>query len=229
MRTNGSLPRRTGPARLIIVDDHELARAGLRSMLMGEAGLELVGEAANGREALELCDRVHPDLALLDMHMPEMDGLTTTRAIKQKSPTISVLIVTMQANPEYLFEAVKAGAAGYVLKDVSRFDLLSAIRRVVRGESSLPEEMTAQLLQRLARQTAAPAAPPSERLTPREQEVLRLLAQGKTNREIAAVLVLSPGTVKIHVERIIAKLGVSDRTQAAVRAVTLGLTEPATS
>ena len=228
MRTNVSLPRRTGPARLIIVDDHELARAGLRSMLMGEAGLELVGEAANGREALELCDCVHPDLALLDMNMPEMDGLTTTRAIKQQHPTMSVLIVTMQANPEYLFEAVKAGAAGYVTKDVSRFDLLSAIRRVLRGESSLPDEMTAQLLQRLAHQTTAPAARSAERLTPREQEVLRLLATGKTNREIAAVLVLSPGTVKIHVERIIAKLGVSDRTQAAVRAVTLGLTEPAT-
>ncbi|MDQ5853948.1 MAG: response regulator transcription factor [Chloroflexota bacterium] len=197
-------------------------------MLAGEAGLELVGEAANGREALELCDRVHPDLALLDMNMPEMDGLATTRAIKQLSPAISVLIVTMQENPEYMFEAVKAGAAGYVLKDVSRFDLLSAIRRVMRGESCLPEEMTAQLLQRLAHQAATPAAPRSERLTPREQEVLRLLAQGKTNREIAAVLVLSPGTVKIHVERIIAKLGVSDRTQAAVRAVTLGLVEPAT-
>ena len=229
MPTNVALPRRTGPARLIMADDHELARAGLRSMLAGEAGLELVGEAANGREALELCAQVHPDLALLDMNMPEMDGLAATRAIKQLSPSISVLIVTMQANPEYLFEAVKAGAAGYVLKDVSRSELLSAIRRVLQGESCLPDEMTAQLLQRLAHQAAAPAAPPPDRLTPREQEVLRLLAQGKTNREIAAVLVVSPGTVKIHVERIIAKLGVSDRTQAAVRAVTLGLVEPASS
>ena len=225
MSTNVSLHRRTGPARLIIADDHELARTGLRSMLAGEGGLELVGEAANGREALELCDRVHPDLALLDMNMPEMDGLAATRAIKQAHPEIGVLIVTIQANPEYLFEAIKAGAAGYVLKDVSRFDLRSAIRRVLRGESCLPDEMSAQLLQRLAHQAAAPAAPLFDRLTPREQEVLRLLAEGKTNREIAAELVLSPGTVKIHVERIIAKLGVSDRTQAAVRAITLGLIE----
>ncbi len=223
MPTNVSFPRRSGPARLIIADDHELARAGLRGMLMGEAGLELVGEATNGREALELCDQVHPDLALLDINMPEMDGLAATRAIKQMNPSISVLIVTMQANPEYMFEAIRAGAAGYVLKDASRFDLLSAVRRVLRGESSLPTEMSGQLLQRLAQQAATPSAPLSERLTPREQEVLRLLAQGKTNREIAAVLVLSPGTVKIHVERIIAKLGVSDRTQAAVRAIALGL------
>ncbi len=222
MRTNVLLPGRTGPARLIIVDDHELARAGLRSMLMGEAGLELVGEAANGREALELCDRVHPDLALLDMHMPEMDGLTTTRAIKQKSPTISVLIVTMQANPEYLFEAVKAGAAGYVLKDVSRFDLLSAIRRVVRGESSLPEEMTAQLLQRLARQTAAPAAS-LERLTPREQEVLRLLATELSGPEIARQLFVSVNTLRTHTKRIFTKLDVNTRRSAVRRAAELGL------
>jgi DNA-binding NarL/FixJ family response regulator len=217
-----STPRPT-PARLIIADDHELSRAGLRSMLAGERGLELVGEASNGREAVALCRELQPDLALLDVRMPEMDGLAATRAIKQASPKTSVLIITTHEHSDYLIAALKAGAAGYLLKDVTRQELLSAVRRVLRGESTLDSEVAARALQRLAGQPAAHHGPTPERLTPREREVLQMLAQGQTNREIAGQLSLSVGTVKIHVEHIIAKMGVSDRTQAAVRAVESGL------
>ena len=171
--------RRTGAARLVIADDHELARAGLRSMIGGEAGLEIVGEAQNGREALELCRRYDPDLALLDMRMPEMDGLAATRAIKQECPRTSVVIVTMHENPDYLFEALKAGAAGYLLKDASQREVVNAIRRVLRGESLLNQDLATQLLRRLAGEASGSGASrPPERLTPREHEVLRLLAQG---------------------------------------------------
>jgi DNA-binding NarL/FixJ family response regulator len=223
MVANVSAPRRAVPARVIIADDHELARAGLRSMLAGEPGIEVVGEAVNGREALNLCRRLEPELALLDMRMPEMDGLAATRAIKKACPTTSVIIVTMHENPDYLFEALKAGAAGYLLKDVSQREVVAAVQRVLRGEALLNPELATQLLRRLAGETPSGTGRAPERLTPREHEVLRLLAQGQTNREIAKALVVSVGTVKVHVEHIIAKLGVSDRTQAAVRAVELGL------
>jgi DNA-binding NarL/FixJ family response regulator len=183
----------------------------------------VVGEAGNGREAIALCGELQPDLALLDVRMPEVDGLAAARAIKQASPRTIVLIITTHEHPDYLLAALKAGAAGYMLKDISRQELLTAVRRVLRGESILNGEVAAQALQRLAGETSVQAAPSLERLTARERQVLQLLAEGQTNREIAAHLSLSVGTVKIHVEHIIAKLGVSDRTQAAVRAVASGL------
>ena len=217
------MDRNSTTARMIIADDHELSRAGLRSMLAGERWLELVGEAGNGREAVELCRQLQPDLALLDVRMPEMDGLAATRSIKQACPKTSVLIITTHEHSDYLVAALKAGAAGYMLKDVTRQELLSAVRRVLRGESIIDSDVAARALQRLAREPSAYDGPTLERLTPREHQVLQLLAQGMTNREIAGQLTLSVGTVKIHVEHIIAKLGVSDRTQAAVRAVESGL------
>lgn len=211
------------PARVVVADDHELARAGLNSMLTGERGVELVGEATNGYELLELCRKQQPDLALIDMRMPEMDGLAATRAIKQEFPDMSVIIVTMHEDPNYLIEALKAGAAGYVLKDATRQELIGAVRRVLRGESILRGDLSMRLLQQIINRPTSPAGVAPERLTARELDVLRLLVQGQTNREIARNLAISVGTVKIHVEHIIAKLGVSDRTQAAVRAVELGL------
>jgi DNA-binding NarL/FixJ family response regulator len=214
---------KTKPARLVIVDDHELARAGLRSMLMGAPGLEVVGEAANGREALALCRRLRPDLALIDVRMPDLDGLATTRAIKQEYPETSVIIVTIYENPDYLLDALKAGAAGYVLKEATRRELLTTVRRVLQGESVLNGDVAASLIKRLIDEMSHPAALPAEQLTAREHEVLELLAQGHTNREIAHQLNVSVGTVKVHVEHIIGKLNVTDRTQAAVRAVSLGL------
>jgi DNA-binding NarL/FixJ family response regulator len=211
------------PARLLIADDHELARAGLRAMLTDQRGFELVGEASNGQEALQLCRRLRPDLALIDVRMPEMDGLTTCRAIKQECAATSVILITMHANTDYLFEALKAGAAGYVLKDLSQRELITTVQKVLHGESILNQELMARLLQRLASEKPTQEDLPLGRLSPREREVLQLLTRGQTNREIARELTVSVSTVKIHVEHILAKLGVSDRTQAAVRAVEMGL------
>jgi DNA-binding NarL/FixJ family response regulator len=222
----------TRQARLIIADDHALLRSGLRSMLYGEPGLEIVGEAADGQEALELCRRLEPDLVLMDVRMPRMDGLAATRAIKKEFPKTSVVMVTMQEDPDYLFEAVIAGAAGYVLKGAPPEQLTAAVRQVLDGEFMFNQKLTIDLLRTMAGREKSPASPSgvaaseestSEPLTARETEILRLLAQGQTNPQIARELVVSPGTVKNHVRDIISKLGVSDRTQAVVRAIELGL------
>jgi DNA-binding NarL/FixJ family response regulator len=222
--SNNGLPRRKpGLARLVIADDHELSRAGLRAMLTGQRGLEVVGEAANGREALALCRRLQPDLALIDVRMPEMDGLATCRSIKQECPGTSVILITVYEKSEYLIEALKAGAAGFVLKDITQPELITSVRRVLRRESLLNSEVVVRLLGHLDDETSSREDLLPKQLSEREYEVLRLLAQGKTNPEIAQQLTISVGTVKIHVEHILAKLRVSDRTQAAVRAIELGL------
>jgi DNA-binding NarL/FixJ family response regulator len=230
-----------GRKRMAVVDDHELVRAGIRNMLAREPDLEVVGEAANGREAVELCHRERPDLVLMDVRMPEMDGLTATRAIKREYTDITVLILTVHENPDYLFEALKAGAAGYVLKDTTKRELLAVIRQVLDGETPLNPKIAARLLRSMACGADGNGtddnghmyglARPGDRLlpetlTPREVEVLRHMAEGMTNPEIAKSMMFSVHTVKVHVRRIIAKLGVSDRTQAAVRAIELGLLTP---
>jgi len=208
-------------ARLVIVDDHDLARAGLLSLLTGERGLEVVGEAASGNEALAVCRRLQPDLTLLDVRLPDMDGLAVTRAIKRESTATSVIIFTMYENPDYLVEALKSGAAAYLLKGASKHEIVTAIRQVLAGDSLLHPAAVRQLLPQVAgtvhKHTVA------DQLTPRERDVLGLIAFGQTNREIADILGLTFSTVKTHVEHLIGKLGVSDRTQAAVRAIELGL------
>jgi DNA-binding NarL/FixJ family response regulator len=234
MQDERSPEKRSTPARLVLVDDHHLLRRGFRSLLAGEPDLEVIGEASNGREAIELCQRLHPDFVLMDVRMPEMDGLAATREIKHEHPNIAVLIMSMHENTDYLLEALDAGAAGYVLKDTPAERLISAVRRTLNGESPLNQELAAQLLRRLAderKREPSPKRPepresPREPLTPRELEVLGLLATGQTNQQIARTLVISKGTVKVHVERIIRKLNVSDRTQAAVRAIEMGLLIP---
>ena len=217
--------------RLVIVDDHELARASLQNMLLDEPDIEVVGEAANGREALSLCSRLRPDLVLMDVRMPEMDGLAATREIKRRHPQISVVMLTMHENPDYLLEALKAGAAGYVLKDAPQEVVVEAVRQVRDGESPLDTKLAARLLRRMAAESVGKRAlavrgdPHVESLTPRELEVLELMKLGLTNRQIAEQLVISLGTAKNHVEHIIAKLGVSDRTQAVVKCLKLGILE----
>ena len=229
--TEAASPNHT-PARLAVVDDHALSRAGLRDMLDDVREFEIVGEASDGLEALELCRRARPDLVLMDLRMPRMDGLAATRAIKQDYPEISILVMTMHENPDYLLGALRAGAAGYILKGADYYDVVYAIKQVLSGESPLAPELAAQLLRRLAleAQEEPVGNPPelkhpklSQPLTPREIEVLEQLAQGKTNRQIAEEFVVSVGTVKNHVEHLIGKLGVSDRTQAVVQALELGI------
>ena len=218
--------------RLVLADDHHLLRRGFRSLLSDEPGLEVVGEASTGLEAIEICRRLAPDLVLMDIRMPEMDGITATRHIKHEQPGVSVLMVTMHENPDYLLEALDAGAAGYVLKDAPADRLINAVRRTLDGESPLNQELATRLLRQLAEEKQhnlyrAPSKrhePLDDALTPRETEVLGLLTTGQTNQQIARTLTISKGTAKVHVERIIRKLGVSDRTQAAVRAIELGFT-----
>ncbi len=224
------------PARLIVADDHALVRKGIEGMLESEPDLEIVAEASDGREALELCRRLHPDLVLMDVCMPQMDGLAATRAIKEEVPATGVLILTTYENPDYLLEAVRVGAAGYIIKDASYVELIGAVRRALSGESPLDQELAMRLLRRVAvgnKRKTGPAPVPRvepelllEPLTPRELEVVRLLAQGKTNQQIAQKLVISFATAKVHVEHIIAKLKVSDRHQAAHYVEEAGLLAP---
>ncbi len=232
MSPQGKIPP---PARLIVADDHALVRKGIEGMLESEPDLEVVGEAANGREALELSRRLHPDLVLMDVCMPQMDGLAATRAIKEEIPTTNVLILTTYENPDYLLEAVRAGAAGYIIKDAGYPEFADAVRRALTGESPLDQELAMRLLRRLSvnnREAGAAPVPNGkpgslpEPLTPRELEVAQLLTHGMTNRQIAQELVISFATAKVHVEHIISKLKVSDRNQAARFAEEAGLFAP---
>jgi DNA-binding NarL/FixJ family response regulator len=226
------------PARVLIADDHDVVRQGFRLVLGSQPDIEVVGEAPNGREAIEQARSLRPDLVLMDVTMPVMDGIEATRRIKAEMPGVCVLVFTSHEEPEYLLEAIQAGAAGYVLKGAPVSRLIGAIRRALGGESPLDQEMAATLIRGLSEKAGAarreaPAGgtarrPPAEHLTRRELEVLGLMAQGLTNPQIARELVIARPTAKTHVERVIRKLGVSDRTQAVVRAIDLGLvgTEP---
>lgn len=228
--------RKASPARLLVADDHALIREGLRATLAGEPDLEVVAEAADGREAIELSRGLRPDLVLMDVRMPEMDGLAVARAIKAESIGTDVLMLTAHGDPDDLFEAVQAGAVGYVIKDADKRELIGAVRGALCGRSPLNPELAMRLLRNLAGEDGRATGfssengkrpePHPEALTPRELEILRLVAQGQTNRQISRKLVVSPATVKVHVEHILSKLGASDRTQAAVRASEAGLLDP---
>jgi DNA-binding NarL/FixJ family response regulator len=223
MPAESSTRQRGTPARLLIADDHELARLGLVGALAGERGLSIVGQARDGQEAVELCRELQPDLVLMDIRMPRLDGLAATAEIVRTCPRTSVIMVTMQEDPEYLIEALKVGASGYLLKESDRAEIVSAIRQVLTGASLLNAGLVAGLLQKLGHEAGACPEPAAHGLSDRELDVLRLLAAGKTNREIARELILSVSTVKTHVEHVIAKLDVADRTQAAVKATRLGI------
>jgi DNA-binding NarL/FixJ family response regulator len=210
--------------RVLIVDDQAIVRQGLRSMLQLEVDIDVVGEATDGQVAVEMVQRLQPDIVLMDVRMPGMDGLAALSRIKAAFPQTSVIMVTLYDDPEYLFRAVSAGAAGYILKDASRTELARAIRVIHEGGAIIAPTMLPELLRRIGHLAVAPDANESlARLSERELEVLRHVAEGMTNQEIAEQLVLSPTTVKTHVQNILQKLGASDRTQAAVMAVRSGL------
>ncbi|MEW6034229.1 MAG: response regulator transcription factor [Chloroflexota bacterium] len=216
-------------ARILVVDDHPVVREGLRTMLSGEAGFQIVGEAGNGEEAIEKAQQLEPDVMLVDIRMPGMNGIEVTRRIKSERPTTAVIVLTMYDSEMYVVEAIRAGAAGYLVKDSSRDLLCHSIRAVVNGGTMVRSGLLRQAVQLLLntpRHVPREAgSTPTERFTARELDVLRLVAQGLSNRPIARELNLAEVTVKKHVQNIIGKLGASDRTHAAIVAVRLGLVE----
>ena len=201
---------------VLIVDDHAVVRQGLRTFLELQADMEVVGEAPDGEAALECVERLVPDVVLMDLMMPKMDGIEAIRRIRGLSPTTRVIALTSFVDDSKVFGSVKAGAAGYLLKDVQPQDLASAIRTVHRGEALLHPAIAARLMQEFSAPSETRAF---DALTARELEVLRLIADAKTNRAIAGELVLSEKTVKTHVSNILQKLHLADRTQAAVYAI----------
>ncbi len=196
-------------------------------MLNGAPDVQVVAEARTGREALEVARRELPDVVLMDVRMPDMDGLEATRKLKEERPRTAVVMLTMHDNPTYLRDAVRAGAAGYLLKDVSKEELVDAIRQVSSGGAFIESQMLKGMLSEM-KPTSSGVSPAAKNLTKREREILALVAEGMSNREIAERLVLSPETVKSHVAAILEKLNVSDRTQAAIYAVRNGLVESPT-
>ena len=208
------------PIGILIADDHPVVRQGLRTFLETQDGLEVVGEASDGAEAAELAQQLLPDVVLMDLVMPGLDGVEATRRIRELSPSTKVIVLTSFDEDEKVFPSVKAGAAGYLLKDVRPQELAEAVRRVHAGEALLAPSVAAKLMQEVAGERQ-----PVSGLTERELEVLRLIARGLPNKLIAQELVVSETTVKTHVSNILAKLHLTDRTQAALYAVREGLAE----
>ena len=216
----------SSPIRVLIVDDQALFREGLHTLLSVQTDLQVVGEARNGEEALRLAVAQEPDIILMDLHMPILGGVAATRRLQSTHPAIKVLVLTTFDDDEDVFEGLRAGAVGYLLKDVPSEKLVEAIRGVARGESFLEPSIVNKIVAEFAR--LSPHRPYStqpmiEPLSERELEILRLLGQGASNKEIADQLVITVGTVKNHVTNIMGKLGVRDRTQAALKAREVGI------
>jgi DNA-binding NarL/FixJ family response regulator len=208
---------------LLIADDHGIVRGGLRALLDRQPDLEVVAEAADGAEALEQALALRPDLCILDVAMPKLTGLQVARELKSQAPGMQVLMLSMHDDERYLFEALRAGASGYVLKREADHDLLDAIRAVMRGEPFLTNSAQRSLVRDWM---ADSNAGPSEPLTPREQEVLKLIAEAHTNREIGEILHLSEKTVESHRGNLLRKLGMRDRVELVRYAIRRGLIEP---
>jgi DNA-binding NarL/FixJ family response regulator len=211
--------------RVLLADDHALFRAGIASLLRAW-GIEVVGQAGNGIEALELARALQPDLVLMDIAMPEADGLEATRLIKAELPEIRIVIVTVSDDDEHLFEAIKSGAEGYLLKDMSEDELERTLRAVEAGEPALSKGLAAKILDEFARLAREGPAKDESELTAREREVLQLVAEGATNREVAATLFLSEHTINFHMRNIFQKLHLRNRAQAVAYAVRTGLVIP---
>jgi DNA-binding NarL/FixJ family response regulator len=216
------------PVRVLLVDDDDLMRAGLRSVLSSDASIEVVGEAGDGRTGLERVRELRPDLVLMDVRMPNVDGIAATRELLAVRPDVKVVILTTFEEDDYIFGALSAGASGFLLKRTSPEELIAAIHTVAAGDSLLSPAVTRRVIERMARQ---PTVDPSSSgrldvLTPREREVLELMARGLSNGEIAAALVVEESTVKTHVRRVLMKLGLRDRVQAVISAYESGLVSP---
>ncbi len=214
------------PIRILVVDDQTLFREGLRTLLSVQPDFEVVGEAANGEEALRLAATLKPQVVLMDLRMPVLDGVAATRRLRQSLPDSRVIVLTTFDDDETVFDGLRAGAAGYLLKDVPTEKLVEAIRTTARGESFLQPSVASKVLaefSRLANQQPASTEALVEPLSEREMGILRLVSAGSSNREIAGQLCITEGTVKNHITNIFSKLGVSDRTQAALKARELGL------
>jgi NarL family two-component system response regulator LiaR len=215
--------------RVLITDDHAVVREGLRAFLELQDGLEVVGEAADGEEAVTQAQRLSPDVILMDLVMPRLDGVAAMRRLRERAPRSRVIVLTSFLDDERLLPAIEAGAAGYLLKDVAPAQLAQAIRTAHAGETMIAPIVATRLVEAIAQRAAQAAAPPrvdGEHLTPREHEVLELLARGYANKRIARELGIAEKTVKGHVGRLLTKLGVADRTQAALMAVREGLVGP---
>ncbi len=209
------------PIRVLIADDHAIVRKGISALLSTRADIEVVGEAADGEQAVELSKQRHPDVVLMDLVMPETDGVEAIRQLNARQPEVRVLVLTSFSTDDKVFPAIKAGALGYLLKDSEPEDLVRAIRQVYRGESSLHPAIARKVLQEMNR--PSPRPPTADPLSERELQVLRLLAQGLTNREIADKLVVGEATVHTHVSNIFATLHLASRTQAALYALRRGI------
>src|SRR4030088_3453874 len=217
--------------KILLVDDHPLFREGLRTLLSVQSDFEIVGEAGNGEEAIKLARTLQPAVVLMDLQMPVLDGVAATRCLKTEQPDCHVIVLTTFDDDENVFDGLRAGAVGYLLKDAPSEKLCEAIRLAARGESFLQPSVAAKVVAEFARltspasKTAAPAQPHTliEPLSDREREILSLITNGASNREIANTLFLAEGTVKNHVTNILGKLGVRDRTQAALKAKEMGL------
>jgi DNA-binding NarL/FixJ family response regulator len=215
------------PVRVLLVDDDDLMRAGLLSVLATDESIEVVGEAADGLEAVDRVRALTPDVVLMDVRMPDLDGISATREVLATSEEVKVVILTTFEEDDYIFGALTAGASGFLLKRTSPEELIAAIKTIAAGDSLLSPSVTRRVIDRMARQPAPDAS--SERLnelTPREREVLEAVARGLSNSEIAAALVIEESTVKTHVKRILMKLRLRDRVQAVIFAYESGLTSP---
>jgi DNA-binding NarL/FixJ family response regulator len=216
------------PVRVLLVDDDDLMRAGLKAVLSSDANVEVVGEAESGRAAVESVRTAQPDVVLMDVRMPDLDGIAATREVLAVSPRVKVVILTTFEQDDYIFGALNAGASGFLLKRTPPEELLAAIQTVAGGDSLLSPSVTRTVIDRMARQPTPEIGSSAllEELTPRERDVLELLARGLANAEIARELVIEESTVKTHVKRILAKLGLRDRIQAVIFAYESGIVRP---
>jgi DNA-binding NarL/FixJ family response regulator len=214
--------------RVLLVDDDDLMRAGLRAVLSSDDSLEVVGEATTGRHAVDRVRALGPQVVLMDVRMPDLDGIAATREVLAVSPEVKVVILTTFEQDDYIFGAIHAGASGFLLKRTKPEELIAAVHTVAAGDSLLSPSVTRTVIDRVAKQGVSPSEPDRrlEELTPREQEVLGLIARGSSNSEIANALVIEESTVKTHVKRILMKLGLRDRIHAVIFGYESGLTQP---